>query len=164
MKLLLLLCALGIAACGHRFGTALVVGESMEPTYANGDLLVLDRRAYEDVAPERGDVVLARTGGDIILKRVIGLPGEKIEVREGRLYVHGIKFPESGIVTGSASIRSGTLGPDRIALLGDNRSLPREQLVHAIATRDELLGRVAVHIGVGSFLKKMAGFIRQFRL
>lgn len=126
-----------------RLGLVVCSGESMRPTFASGALLLVDRGAYDRAEPRRGDIVVARSGGEWILKRVVGLPGETVEVRAGRLFVNGMPWREpQAVLPGSLSIRPGRLQPDRYALLGDNRSLDDFVPVHAVVARDQLVGRV----------------------
>jgi signal peptidase I len=125
-----------------RFRPVIVVGDSMEPSLASGDLLLMDRSAYQTTTPERGDVVVASFSGDLIVKRVVGTPGEEVCVRNGALVVQGVQYPEDGIKPGDISIGDGILAENRYALLGDNRSLPSEQIVHAVVSKEQILGKV----------------------
>ena len=125
------------------YALILTVGPSMLPTFASGELLLVDRRAYHRRPPRRGDIVVARYGHENITKRIVGLPGERVELLDGQLWVDGTPLPaEHHLTPGPLTIAPGTLGPERYALVGDNRSLPTEQSVHAVVGRDQLLGRV----------------------
>jgi signal peptidase I len=143
--------AMALALTGHRhFRLALVVGESMCPQYHTGDLLLVDRSAYREVEPQRGDIVVARYGREIIVKRVVGLPGEEVALHHGHLYVNGAPMPERhAIEPGTVEISPGILFAGKFALLGDNRALPITLLVHAVVSKEELVGKV-----VGSFRSK----------
>lgn len=133
----------GAALFQTRFNLTLSVGESMEPTLASRELLLVDRLAYRQAEPRRGDIVGARHDGEWIVKRVVGLPGETVEVRDGRLMVNGRLFPEAHpALPGSLRIEPGTLQADRYALLGDNRSLGSSQTVHAVVGHDQIRGKV----------------------
>ena len=126
-----------------RYRLIWVVGDSMLPTYASGNLLVVDRWAYHRSVPGRGDVVVARHQADWMVKRVVGLPGELIAVRDGQVQVDGVSVPEwHPVREGPLQIEPGRLPADRFALLGDNRELPPDALVHAVVHRDRLMGRV----------------------
>src|ERR1041385_7267973 len=79
---------LGVMFRAHyRFG--IVVGDSMAPTLAAGDVLLVDKRAYDRAEPSRGDIVLVHSSKGFVVKRVVGLPGEEVEVRHGSLYING---------------------------------------------------------------------------
>ena len=126
-----------------RFCLALVTGASMLPTLSPGDLLVVDKWAYRTVTPRRGDVVLARFRDELILKRIVGLPGEEVEVKAGRLHVNGTLIPEFyGTNDGCLDIERGRLLEGRFAALGDNRTAVPEVIVVAIVSQERILGRV----------------------
>jgi signal peptidase I len=131
------------------FQLVLVVGQSMEPTLFAGDLLIVRKSAYLDRPPVRGEVVVARYEGDRIVKRVVGMPGEYVDVRRGELYVNGRAEPLiPQVQPGWLNLGRGLLMDDRFALLGDNRSLSAAETVHAIVSSTEILGQVwfAIHV------------------
>jgi signal peptidase I len=137
-----------LALARTQFRLVLVKGHSMEPTFTQGTVLLVHTRAYEPSPPARGDVVVARFRDEFIIKRVVGLPGETIDARNGRVHVDGRPLPEDTytVSQGSLEIRNGRLIEGSFALLGDNRSLPSTVLVHAVVPRDQIIGKV-----VGSF-------------
>jgi len=125
------------------FVLCLAKGESMLPGLRSGDLLLVDKLAYETKDPMRGDVVVARERHELIVKRVVGLPGEEIEVRQGRLIVNQRPFAETHAVEpGWLSLRKGRLLENKYALLGDNRSVSGSVSVHAVVAKDQILGKV----------------------
>jgi len=125
------------------FGLYIAKGESMHPGLRSGDLVLVDKLAYRAKDPERGDIVVAREGNDLIVKRVVGLPGEAVELRQGRLYVNQRPLAEGyAVEPGWLSLRRGRLLEDRYALLGDNRSVSSSVFVHAVVSKDQILGRV----------------------
>lgn len=133
-----------------RFSLVLSVGESMWPTLADPELLLVDRSAYRRTEPRRGDIVVARHFREWITKRVVGLPGETVAVREGRLFVNNQPLPERyQVLPGPLNISPGTLLPGRFALLGDNRDMSVSLTIHAVVGQDQILGRVvgSVHLG-----------------
>lgn len=137
----ILLLALG--ALRLRYSIAITDGESMAPTLASGDILVVDRWAFRDSPPLRGEVVIAQARGETLVKRVVGLPGEKLSVQAGALLVNGVGYAEEYTTEGKRlEIGTGELNPDRYALVGDNRSLTTDELVHAIAGSVDITGRV----------------------
>jgi signal peptidase I len=132
-----------VVAWRLQYALVLTVGTSMQPTLANGELLLVARRAYTRRSPQRGDIVVARYGNEFITKRIVGLPGERVELVDGELWIDGSPLPAPHETTpGRLTIAPGTLSPERYALVGDNRSQPTEQSVHAVVSRDQLLGRV----------------------
>jgi signal peptidase I len=76
-----------------------VMMSSMYPTLVQDDLILVDKLAYLTAKPERGDIIVftPENGGDDLVKRIIGLPGEWIEYRDGFVYVNGQKFEEQDI-------------------------------------------------------------------
>jgi len=141
--------AISVALVFHaRFRFAIVSGESMLPTLRPGDLLLVDRWAYRDSEPRRGDVVVARYGGGLIVKRVVGLPGEDLELKMGRLYINGIPYAEQHRVQeGSLDVGKGKLLDGDFATLGDNRSVSPVSAIHPILSQPEILGRVVLSSG-----------------
>jgi signal peptidase I len=133
---------IGLILClRSRFELVVVAGESMRPTLRQGGLLILNRHAYATADPRRGDIVVAAHQGDFIVKRVVGLPGEEVEVRMGVLYINGMPFAERhSIVPGPLTIAKGRLLAGRFALLGDNRST--SEVVHAVEPKDKIAGKV----------------------
>jgi signal peptidase I len=139
---LVLAAALAISLRFHYLGVE-VVGNSMRPTFEPGDFLLVDKDAYLSALPRRGDLIVARVRGDLIIKRVVALPGEAVEVKAGRLIINGVEFPEERpALKGYLDIGQGRLARGRFAILGDNRSLPASLSVFAVVARDQIVGKV----------------------
>jgi signal peptidase I len=120
-----------------------VSGESMFPTLHSGDLLLVARRAYDQAEPGRGDMVVARYAGGLIVKRVVGLPGDEVDVKQGRLYVNGRRAKETyAIARGDLHVGQGEILPGDFATLGDNRAVSSDTAVHPIVTKADILGKV----------------------
>src|ERR1043166_5216037 len=66
-----------------------VIGASMTPTYRDGAVNLINRLAYAHKAPKRGDVVVLHDGEDLILKRIIAVPGETVTLEGGRICING---------------------------------------------------------------------------
>ncbi len=107
-----------------------VIGLSMEPALYNGQEVLINRFVYRVSAPQRGDIVAFLPNGNenvhYYLKRVVGLPGETVQIKEGYVYIDGIllaedenydKMADAGIA--EAEIK---LGNDEYFVLGDNRN------------------------------------------
>lgn len=136
------LVALLVAFRAH-FTVFIAKGESMMPGLRSGDLVLVDKLAYRALTPKRGDIVVARASNDLIVKRVVGLPGEEVELRQGSLYVNQRPFSEEyALEPGWLNLRRGRLLEDRYALLGDNRSVSSDVFVHAVVAKDLILGKV----------------------
>jgi signal peptidase I len=120
-------------------------GISMEPNFHNGQFLIVNRFAYcpglhLDAGllnihlektwcihqPNRGDVIVFEYPKDLsrdFIKRVIGLPGETVDVKGGKIYINGQLLPEPfGPNPGSSTNGPITVGPDELFVMGDNRN------------------------------------------
>jgi len=106
-----------------------VKGQSMEPNFYEKDYLIIDELTYRFREPARGEVVVfkAPAGNDYYLKRVVGLPGERVKVENQKIVVYNGDHPQGVIVEenylfedtpGSISM---SLGRDEYFVLGDNR-------------------------------------------
>lgn len=125
-----------------------VTGQSMHPTYKNGQVKFVNKLAYMKRDPERGDVVAVEFAGKeiLLLKRIIALPGETFRVHNGECYVNGEKLVEpyaNGKIPaptgkGYGSMEPVTLGADEYVVLGDNRNISEGYFKY----RREILGKV----------------------
>lgn len=119
----------------------------MKPTLQLGDILVVDKQAYDRSEPNRGDLVVARDSRGWIVKRIVGLPGEEAEVRDGGLYINGQLMAEGHqIMPGPLDVEKGTLMDGDFATLGDNRSIVSALAIHPIVTKADILGKVVLFL------------------
>ena len=112
------------------FDLLVISGHSMSPTIRHGDRVLVNRLAYRHDEPDRGDIVAFRVDGErVFVKRVVGLPGDLIEVRRGILYRNGEKIANEPYVKFQPrspkrrSYKPRTLQNGRLFVMGDNRSL-----------------------------------------
>jgi signal peptidase I len=141
----------------REFKLAVVVGDSMLPTLKSGDVLIVDRRAYDQADPSRGDIVVARYGKDWVVKRVVGLPGEEVEVKKGTLFIDGTPRPEEhAVVEGPLDVTKGRLLDGDFATLGDNRAVPAVLAIHPILSKREILGKVIFSASFRPFRRSAA--------
>ncbi len=98
-------------------------GSSMEPNLHNDEYVIVDKVTYLFGKPQRGDVVVFYLEGQPkdYIKRVIGLPGETIEVSNGTVYVDGRPLDEPYLTPSSVTYPQRQLGEDEYFVLGDNR-------------------------------------------
>lgn len=108
----------------------LVQGSSMEPSLHDGQRLMVDKLTYRFVEPKRGEIVVFRYPADRrrkFIKRIVGLPGDEISIRNGYLYINGQRIIESSIngptygAYGSPVFGPVVVPEDSYFVMGDNR-------------------------------------------
>jgi len=124
-----------------------VDGPSMLPNYRQHSLNVVNRLAYLRHGPKRGDVVAIRFSGKsiMLMKRVVGLPGETVEWVNGRLLINGRPLDEPYVKYDcSWNFRPNhwKLDEDEYYVVGDNRSMPQELHTKGGAKRERIVGKV----------------------
>ena len=102
-----------------------VDGRSMDPTLSTDNLVFVTKISYLTATPDRGDVIVVTKPSqkrEDLVKRVVGLPYETIEMRDGKVYVNGIGLDESAYVAdpGNFSMPPLVLGDEAYFVLGDN--------------------------------------------
>lgn len=113
-----------------------VSGESMEPCLQDGDVLWV--RKYDIDNVQRNDVVTIEVQHRLLIKRVIGLPGETVELTLDGVYVDGVKLSDDvGVVYEEYQI---TLGDNEYFVLGDNRINSRDSREFGAVTIDQITG------------------------
>jgi signal peptidase I len=119
-----------------------VNGNSMDPTYRTGKFMFINRMKFAFREPERGDIVAVKMAGSsvMLLKRVIGLPGELMELKDGRLHINSQLLKEAYIKPGGLWNRKDDLGPDEYYVAGDNRSMDISGHLQGKAYRSQILG------------------------
>ena len=132
-----------------------VSGDSMLPTLQNGDNLIVDKLSYRFRDPKRFEIVVFpfRYQEDTYyIKRIIGLPGETVQIHDGNIYINGKQLKEDygreAIRNPGLASEAVTLGEDEYFVLGDNRNNSadsREPSVGNIQKKD-ILGRAWLHI------------------
>ena len=120
--------AVVLAYCVNHFiiVNAIVPSSSMEKTIMTGDRVIGNRLAYSFSEPERGDIIIFKFPDDeskLYIKRLIGLPGETVEIKEGKVFVDGEALDEPYLTVTT----EGTFGPYTVPeghyfMLGDNRN------------------------------------------
>ncbi|MHC4506458.1 MAG: signal peptidase I [Planctomycetota bacterium] len=136
------------------FQVSVVLGHSMDPSLGQGDRLVVDKLTHRFASIGRFDVVVFRCPdrrGDDYVKRVVGLPGETIEMRGGELYVDGEHIPQDfDFVPGLGAFEPKKVPEGQYFVLGDNR--PRSRDSHSgLGTIDEDLIKGVVRLRVYPF-------------
>ena len=138
-------------------------GSSVKPMLESGDVVLINRLAYDVGKPVRFDVVVfEREGQQPGIKRIIGLPGETVQIKNGSVYINGERLKaENGLaeatIAGAAEYPV-ELGDDEYFLLGDNRESSEDSRFSGIGNikRENLIGRVWLRFQPFSRL----GFVR----
>lgn len=132
-----------------------VSGSSMENTLSDGDNLIVDKITYRFKDPERFDIIVFpfRYKEDTYyIKRIIGLPGETVQIIEGTIYIDGEELVESYgrevIQSAGAAANPITLGEDEYFVLGDNRNNSSDSRDTQVSNihKDEIIGRAFMRI------------------
>lgn len=104
----------------------MVEGPSMRPTLVNGERLIVNKFVYRFKTPERGEVIVFRYPRDPsrdFIKRVIAIPGDTIEIKDGRVFVNGQLMNENYILEKTrGSYPLATVPEGHIFVMGDNRN------------------------------------------
>ena len=122
-----------------------VYGQSMEPNLHTNERLVIEKISYHLHGPRRGDVVVLRDPAgspELLIKRVVGLPGERVTLADGRVYVDGTPIDEPYLdQPTNGSGRSWFVPPLHVFVMGDNRSASRDSRIFGAVPMEELVGR-----------------------
>lgn len=130
---------------GHLLIPLRIQGKSMEPTYPNGSFAFSWRLQYLFSEPQRFDVVTVRYAGRrvMLLKRVIALPGETVEFRQGKLFINEQRMREPDIeIHPEWNVPPRTIRPGHLYVVGDNRSEPPEKQRFGEVERLRIVGKV----------------------
>lgn len=128
-----------------------VDGVSMAPTLDNHAHYFLNRWAFHQESPQRGDVVVLRDPevSGLAVKRIVALPGESIHFKNGAVYVNGRKLDESYLPARTYTFTYSraheqfiTCGRDQYFVLGDNRPMSIDSRAYGAVPRGNILGRV----------------------
>jgi len=155
LKILGLALAIIIPVRYYLFQPFIVTGQSMQPNFHQGEYLIIDEITYRLSLPRRGDVSVIHSPADpsqYFIKRIIGLPGETIEIRNGMVVVknseHAAGFtlvepylPSNIATFGNITV---TLDEDHYYVLGDNRLASSDSRFFGPITRESIVGRVVL--------------------
>lgn len=121
-----------------------IEGNSMFPTYHDRGINFVNRLAYRHIAPQRGDVVGIRMAGPsiMLMKRIVGMPGETIAFEHGRLVINREQIPEPYLKHHSPApyLEPVTLGPNEYYVIGDNRMNSDRGRID----RDRIMGKIVL--------------------
>jgi signal peptidase I len=121
-----------------------VRGSSMTPTLHDGEYLIIGKVSYWFHPPERGDIIVFHpptNPQEDYIKRVIGLPGETVEIRDGRVWVNGVSLEEPYIVNPVSYGGSWSLREDEYFVLGDNRGNSSDSHTWGVLPKRNIVGK-----------------------
>jgi signal peptidase I len=121
-----------------------VYGQSMQPNLYTNERLVVEKVSYHFHGPRRGDVVVLHDpsgGPESLIKRVIGLPGERVQINGGRVFIDGVALDEPYLRQETQDTgRSWIVPPLSVFVLGDNRMASRDSRTFGPAPLDGIVG------------------------
>jgi signal peptidase I len=133
----------------------IVSGESMSPTFENGEYLIIDELSYRLTEPKRGDVVIfryPRNPKEFFIKRIIGLPGETVSLRGNQVQ---IQTAQGAMLTldepyikniGNGADATYTVDQGAYFVMGDNRPESSDSRIWGFMPRENLIGRALVRL------------------
>lgn len=136
------------------------IGDSMNPVLKNGDVVLVNRILYDASSPKRGDIIVFKPNGNENLhsyvKRIVGLPGETVQIKDGAVYIDGKMLKESYKTTSleeaGLAAEEITLGGNEFFVLGDNRESSEDSRMADIGNvkRSEIEGKAWFNITPGN--------------
>lgn len=140
----------------------IVSGPSMDPTFSSGQFLIVDRVTYRFEDPKRGDIIVFEypyNRGVFYIKRIIGLPGERVRIEDGKIAIEKASTTEK-IRIDEPYVKSyhlskdtlilpevgKTLGKDEYIVLGDNRAESSDSRVWGTLARKFIVGRPFIRL------------------
>lgn len=148
---------------GQRVSNA---GDSMSPMLKNGDVVLINRIVYDARKPKRGEIIAFRPNGNenahYCIKRVVGLPGETVQIKDGKIYIDG-KVQKKNVYTSDLDFagiaeKKLTLGETEYFVLGDNSAGSDDSRLADIGNvkREDIGGKVWFVTNIG----KNFGFVK----
>jgi signal peptidase I len=146
----------------HIFVITLFVvdGASMEPNFQDKNYLFVDKASYWRSQPGRGDVIVFNYPGSRdqkFIKRIIGLPGEEVEIKDNAVYIKNSEntagfrlteayLPESFQTSTYSGVNDWKLGDGEYFVLGDNRGNSSDSRIWGLLPRSDIIGKASVFI------------------
>ncbi|MBA7585046.1 Signal peptidase IB [subsurface metagenome] len=127
-----------------------IVGSSMRPTFHDSQRILINKIVYNFHEPERGDVIVFHPPDNEqadYIKRIIALPGDTIEIKDGRVYVNGNKLDEPYIIAlPSYTTKFREISEDKYFVLGDNRNNSNDSHTGWLVPRQNIIGKAWLSI------------------
>ncbi|MFZ3020320.1 MAG: signal peptidase I [Minisyncoccia bacterium] len=149
----------------------LVDGSSMDPTFKNGEYLIVDEISYRFEEPKRGDVIIFHYPLDpkqFFIKRIIGLPGETVQLSAGGTTIintehpEGIKIDEPFVVFNKTDTLTYTLKDGQYFAMGDNRAASADSRLWGPVPRKNIVGKPVLALFPVDKIRVMPGSLSAF--
>lgn len=127
----------------------LVRGVSMYPTFKDYDYVMINKNIYRHSEPEYGDIVVFKEGGNLLIKRLIGKPGDKISFKDGNVYRNDKKLNEKYVRDKETKSYIGDvvfLNDDQYFLMGDNRPDSLDCRDFGPISKDLIVGKATLRL------------------
>lgn len=129
-----------------------VIGSAMSPTLASGQKFFINKKVYKNNLPQHGDIVVLKdpkNSNRVLIKRIIGLPDEQIEIKVGQVYINNQVLIENYLPPGTQTEAGTFLQEDTIytisenqyVVLGDNRSQSIDSREFGYISREDIIGK-----------------------
>jgi len=151
LKTVVIIVAIALAIRGFLVQPFIVEGKSMEPNFENNNYLITEKVSYKLHAPRRGDIVIFHPPGDDeinYIKRLVGVPGDRIEIQGGAVMVNGKKITEPYLhsdeqtLVGKSEFSSVALADNEYFIMGDNRNQSRDSREIGIISGNRIVSRI----------------------
>jgi len=133
--------------------TLSIIQQSMAPSYKSGDTVQVDKLFFRVSGLQRGDVVAVRfsDSAEILhIKRIVGMPGEQVQIRDGMVFINGNQFDEPYLAPGTQTAimdkDTWRLDAQEYFVMGDNRPESADSRWHGPITLSNIVGRVTVRV------------------
>jgi signal peptidase I len=145
------------------FESRYIPSGAMEPTLQINDRVIVDKKKYKSQAPQRGEIIvfhptktlLAQGFKDDFIKRIVGLPGDRVELKNGGVYIGGVRLKEPYIYNNDGTsvelcppeegtaflVKPVTIVQNQYLTLGDNRTNSYDGRCWGLVDRDEIVGQ-----------------------
>lgn len=135
----------------------IVSGESMEPNFHDGEYLIIDELSYQFRSPKRGEVIVFRFPlnlSEFYIKRVVGLPGETVEIKNGRVNIYKTDSKQISVLQEPYIPNTSETGPNlSLALnekeyfvMGDNREHSSDSRMWGALEKNKMMGRALIRL------------------
>lgn len=142
-----------------------MAGDSMKPILLNEDKIIINKFAYRFTDPKRFDIIVFKQNGKehsfYNIKRIIGLPGEKVQIRDGKVYINNLPLEEKNkvelMVAGGIATDEILLEENEYFILGDNRNSSEDSRFSSLGNvvKEDIIGKAWIRLEPFNFINKL---------